>query len=118
MEAFTMRTLFKIATAAALTGALALAAVSPSQARDGRNGAAAIGFGAGAIAGAAAASAANNGYYYGDPGYVDPGYAYGPAYGSDYAYVPAPTYYGPHYRYGRHSCAGDLGYGRQDYASC
>ena len=37
----------------ALTGALALAAATPSEARDGRNAAAAIGFGAGALVGAA-----------------------------------------------------------------
>ena len=46
-----MNTIFKYATAAALTGALALAAASPSEARNGRN-AAAIGFGVGAVAGA------------------------------------------------------------------
>jgi hypothetical protein len=91
MEALTMKTLFKLAAAATLTGALALAAVTPSQARDGRNAAAAIGFGAGALVGAAAASA-NNGYYYG------PGYAYNPGpayYGDDYAYEPAPIYVEP-----------------------
>ncbi len=58
-----MNTIFKYATAAALTGALALAAASPSEARNGRN-AAAIGFGVGAVAGAViAGSAYNNGYY-------------------------------------------------------
>jgi hypothetical protein len=90
-----MKTIFKYATAAALTGALALAAVTPGEARDGRNAAAAIGFGAGALVGAAAASSAyNNGYYYADPGYAyAPGYVYdaAPAYDS-YAYVPAPSY--------------------------
>ena len=88
-----MRTIFKYATATALAGALALAAVSPGEARYGRN-AAAIGFGVGALAGAAiAGSAYNNGYYY------DPGYAYGPGYAYDtapvydgYAYQPAPRY--------------------------
>ncbi|MGA8799371.1 MAG: hypothetical protein WCE24_22025 [Pseudolabrys sp.] len=45
-----MNTIFKYATAAALTGALALSAASPSEARNGRN-AAAIGFGVGAVAG-------------------------------------------------------------------
>lgn len=83
-----MKTFLKIAAAAALTGAIALAAVSPSEARNGRNAAAAVGFGAGALVGAAAAGAYNNGYY-GEPGYAyDPGYAYAP----DYAYVPAPAY--------------------------
>jgi hypothetical protein len=86
-----MKTVFKIAAAAALTGALALAAVTPSQARHGRNAAAAVGFGAGALIGAAVASG-NGGYYYGNPGY-----AYGPAYydGGDYAYEPGPTYIEP-----------------------
>ena len=107
-----MNTIFKYATAAALTGALELAAASPSEARNGRN-AAAIGFGVGAIAGAAIASSAyNGGYYgyYGDPGYAygyAPGYAYAPSYGYDsYAYEPAPAYsygytYAPAYRYSR-----------------
>ncbi|MFZ2092443.1 MAG: hypothetical protein WAU99_11975, partial [Pseudolabrys sp.] len=71
-----MKRIFKYTTAVALTGALALAAASPSQARNGRN-AAAIGFGVGAVAVAAIASSAyNNGYYgyYGDPGYAyEPG---------------------------------------------
>ncbi|MGC1639911.1 MAG: hypothetical protein WA781_04605, partial [Pseudolabrys sp.] len=103
-----MNTIFKYATAAALTGALALAAASPSEARNGRN-AAAIGFGVGAVAGAViAGSAYNSGYYgyYGEPGYAySPGYAYG-SYGYDsYAYEPAPVYgygYAPGYRYSRY----------------
>ena len=89
-----MKTLLRYAAAATLTGALALAAATPSEARYGHN-AAAIGFGVGALAGAAIASSAhNNGYYYGDPGYAyAPGYAYesGPVYGS-YGYAPAPGY--------------------------
>ena len=79
-----MKTLSKYAVAAALTGALALAAATPSQARwyghgGWHNGgaAAAIGFGAGALLGAAAASAAYPGYY----GYDD---------GAGYAYAPGP----------------------------
>jgi hypothetical protein len=103
-----MNTIFKYATAAALTGALALAAASPSEARNGRN-AAAIGFGVGAVAGAViAGSDYNSGYYgyYGEPGYAySPGYAYG-SYGYDsYAYEPAPVYgygYAPGYRYSRY----------------
>jgi len=93
-----MKTIFKYATAVALTGALALAA-SPGQARNGRN-AAAIGFGVGAVAGAAIASSAYNNGYYGY--YADPGYAYAPAYAygayaydpyvDSYAYQPAPRY--------------------------
>ena len=42
-----MKTLFKLAIATTLTGAVALAAISPSEARDGHN-AAAIGIGIGA----------------------------------------------------------------------
>jgi hypothetical protein len=103
-----MKTIMKYAATAALTGALALAAASPGEARNGRN-AAAIGLGVGAVvAGAAiAGSAYNNGYYgyYGDPGYgYGPGYAYAPGYAYDdgyaygsYAYAPAPAY---GYRYG------------------
>ena len=91
-----MKTFLKYAATVALTGALALAVASPSEARNGRN-AAAIGFGVGAVAGAAIASSAyNNGYYYGDPGYAyAPGYAYepGPVDGSyAYGYEPAPAY--------------------------
>ena len=87
-----MRNFGKIAMAAALVGAAALATATPSDARNGRNTAAAIGFGAGALVGAAAVSAANNNYYYGS-GYYEPGYAYEPAYaGEYYAYEPAPTY--------------------------
>ena len=52
-----MNTIVRYATAAALTGALALAAATPSEARNGRN-AAAIGFGVGAVAGAAIAGSA------------------------------------------------------------
>ena len=99
-----MNTILKYAGAATLTAALALAAVTPGQARDGCNAAAAIGFGAGAIIGAAAASSYNSGYYGGGYGYADgysygPGYAYeptpvyaAPAYEDDYAYAPAPRY--------------------------
>lgn len=89
-----MKTFLKIAGAVALTGAIALAAASPSQARDGRYGAAAIGFGAGALVGAAAASSYyNGGYYYGAPGYAyDPGYAYEPAAAPVYV-DPGPGYY-------------------------
>jgi len=102
-----MNTIFRCATAAALTGAISLAAATPSEARNGRN-AAAIGFGVGAIAGAAiAGSAYNNGYYgyYGQPSYA---YGYAPGYAYDsYAYEPAPAYgygytYAPAYRYSRY----------------
>ena len=96
-----MNTICKYAGATALAGALALAAITPGQARDGRNTAAAIGFGAGALVGAAVAgSAYNSGYYY-DSGYYgdayayEPGYAYapGPAYYNDYAYAPRANYW-------------------------
>ena len=88
-------TLIKYTAAVALTGAIALAAATPSEARNGRN-AAAIGFGVGAVAGAAIASSAYNGGYYGyysEPAYAySPGYVYEP-YGYDgYAYAPAPRY--------------------------
>jgi len=84
-----MRTVLKYAAALSLTGAVALAAATPSQARwhhgwhDGwhNGGAVAAGIAAGALVGAAAAS---SGYYYG-PG--------------DYAYEAGPGYYGPRYRY-------------------
>jgi hypothetical protein len=100
-----MKTIIKYTAAIALTGALALAAVVPGEARDGRNAAAAIGFGAGALVGAAAASAAhNNSYYYGSGYYAEPGYSYysqpsyvyepAPVYTDPYAYEPAPGYYG------------------------
>lgn len=84
----------KYATAAALVGAFALPLATPSMAHGyGRHhgaGAAALGFGAGALVGAAAASAAA-------PGYYGPDYAYAPdyAYGADYAYAPAAVGYGP-----------------------
>jgi hypothetical protein len=98
-----MNKIFKYVAAAAMTGALALAATTtPSQARWGHGwhggGGAAAGFAAGAFIGAAAASSAyyGDGYYYGgdyayDPG---PGYAYAPgyAYTDSYAYAPGPSY--------------------------
>lgn len=91
-----MKTIFKFAVAAILTGALAFAAVTPSEARDGRNAAAAIGLGAGVLVGAAIANS-NNGYYgsgyYAEPGYA-PGYYAEPGYAYEPVYVePAPTYY-------------------------
>jgi hypothetical protein len=89
-----MNRIVKYTAAAALTGALALVAATPSQARHGRN-AAAIGFGAGALVGAAAANAAYNNGYYG-PAYY--GYAYAPGY---YAYDAGPGYaYGSTDHYG------------------
>lgn len=115
----------KFALAATLTGAMALAAATPGEARDGRNTAAAIGFGAGALVGAAVASSANSGYYAG-PGYYEPGYyayepaptyTYEPGY---YAYEPAPVY-APRYRYRvgntwERTCGGNPG--KSNYVPC
>ena len=91
-----MRTLSKYAAAAAVAGALAFAAATPSQARWYGHGwhhgpGAAIGFGVGALIGAAAASAAYPLYYDYDYGPVyayvpDEGYAPGPY--DSYAYAP------------------------------
>ena len=112
-----MKTIFKFAAAAALSGAVALAAATPSEARGGRNAAAAgVGFVAGALLGAATA---NSGYY-GGPGYYGSGYygpgpyGYGPGpYAGPYAYEPAPIYMQPApRRYYR----GD--YGGQGYGAC
>jgi len=99
----------KLATVAAVAGAMAVPMASPSQAawhhHGDRGTAAAIGFGAGALVGAAAANAAYGPDYYGaDYGYDSyayapgPGYAYapGPGYGyaptAGYAYAPGPGY--------------------------
>jgi hypothetical protein len=121
-----MKTIMKYAVAAALTGALALAAVTPSEARGGRNAAAAIGFGAGALVGAAIVN--GNSGYYGGPGYgyapgYGPGYYSEPAYGyqSDYAYQPEPVYVAPRRAYrGGGSCwiATDTTRGYGYYGPC
>ena len=62
-----MTTLMKYAVTAALTGAMALAATSPSEARSGRNA-------------AAAANSYDSDYYYGQRG---PTYNYGRSYRSN-----------------------------------
>ncbi|HEX5507865.1 MAG TPA: hypothetical protein VFX37_05110 [Pseudolabrys sp.] len=85
-----MKKLGKYTAAAVLTGALAIAAATPSQARHGRIAAAGIGFAAGALVGAAAANAASGPYYYG-PAYYGPA----PYYAEPYAYEPAPVYAEP-----------------------
>jgi hypothetical protein len=118
-----MNKLVKFAGGAALIGALALASAMPSQARDGRNAAAAIGFGAGAVVGAAAAGAAyNNGYYYGDAYAYEPGYAYGPGYVYDadpgYVYEPGPVYYGGAPRYYNHQQDCTVSPASRMYNSC
>lgn len=84
-----MKRIVKFAAAASMTGALALAAATPSQAASGRN-----------IA-VAANVASNSGYHnvgYFGPDYPnDPGYAYAPAPGYqayDYAPGPGPAYGG------------------------
>jgi hypothetical protein len=69
-----MKKLIGYASAATVIAALALSAATPVQAENGRNAAAAIGFGAGAAVGAAAAS---SGRYYGGPAYHET-YAYSP----------------------------------------
>jgi hypothetical protein len=111
-----MKRMIKYAAVASVAGALALGMAMPTQAAEGRNAAAAIGFGAGALVGAAAANAAT----YGPHG---PGYAYGPAYGyadrpgyagySAYAYAPGgPAGFDS-------SCATDGSYGQGiDYSAC
>jgi len=109
-----MRTFMRYAAALTLTGALAFAAATPSQARHWQNGAAiGAGIAAGALIGAAAANA-NSGYYNG----------YGPGYYGepDYAYAPAPGYYGPRYyrNYGNSNSNGNctVSPSTGDYTPC
>lgn len=110
-----MNKFVKFAVAATVTGAFALAAASPSEARDGRNAAAAIGFGAGALVGAAVANSNNNGYY-GGPGY----YYQEPVYAPGYAYEPAPVYVSPRRGYRGGGCwiATDTSRGYGYYGAC
>lgn len=103
-----MNTFAKYATAAALVGALAVPAASPSLARGWHHHRAfgpglGLGLAAGALVGAAAANAYAADY---GPGYAyAPGYAYGPAYGSAYAYAPpAGAYYGGYSGWNEHAC--------------
>ncbi|MBI3703661.1 MAG: hypothetical protein HY244_07425 [Rhizobiales bacterium] len=108
-----MRTIAKYALTLAMTGALALAAASPSEARNGRNAAVIGGFAAGALVGAAVAGSYNNGYayYYGNDYAYEPGYAYAPApvYSAD-DYVYAPEYRTRYYRsWGYSRCGGSPG---------
>jgi hypothetical protein len=104
-----MESILKYTAAATLAGALALAAATSSEARNGRNTAAAIGFGAGALVGAAVVG---NGYY-GPRYYSEPGYTYE----SEPVYVePAPRRY---YRSGaRNSCWYSTGYRSGYYGAC
>jgi hypothetical protein len=93
-----MKTIVKSAAVAAVAGALALSAITPSEAqRRGRGWVApAAGFVAGAAIGAAAANANaayyDGYYYYGEPGYVyDPGPTYVAPY-DGYSYEPRYRY--------------------------
>jgi hypothetical protein len=120
-----MKTIWKVAMAVAVTGAIALTAATPSEARYRHRGA---GIGLGIVAGALVGSAiVNNGYYggYYGPGYYGPGYYgsgyYGPGpYAGPYAYEPAPVYMVPRrvYRGGGcwHSTDSDRGFGY--YGAC
>jgi hypothetical protein len=99
-----MTTLMKPALVLGIAGALAFSAITPSEARGGRN-AAAIGLGLAGAAIAGAAIASSRPYY--GPGYYGGGYAYNPGYAYDsyayspgYAYEPAPVYVAPGYGYG------------------
>ena len=95
-----MNRIVKPAMVLGLAGILAVASMTPSEARNRGWAAAGIGFAAGALIGAAAANA--NNHYYGS-GYrygYRPAYGYGPGYAYDdaYAYQP-PVYAAPAYRY-------------------
>jgi hypothetical protein len=118
-----MKTIWKIATAIAVTGAVALTAATPSEARYRHRGAA---IGLGIVAGALVGSAiVNNGYYggYYGPGYYGPGpYAYGPGpYAGPYAYEePEAVYVAPRrvYRGGGCWIATDTSRGYGYYGPC
>jgi hypothetical protein len=91
-----MNTLTKTLGVATVGLTLALSTSTPSFAEGGRNAAAAIGFGVGAVVGAAAASSYDRGYAYGPDYAYGPGYAYDGGYVDsgygDYAYAPPPRY--------------------------
>jgi len=88
-----------------LAGILAVASMTPSEARNNGWAAAGIGFAAGALVGAAAANANNHYYGYGPAYGYGPGYAYEPA--ETYAYQPGPVYAAPAYRYRAPAYASD-----------
>jgi hypothetical protein len=102
-----MRTFMKPAAILGIAGALALSAMTPSEARVRSLAAAGIGLAAGAVI-AGTAAAANSAYY--GPGYgayaYDPGYAYEPG----YTYEVAPVYSAPGYAYEDYS-SGPIYYG-------
>lgn len=115
-----MKQMTKYATIASVAGALALGMAAPSHADNGRNTAAAIGFGAGALTGAAVATAATHDPY--GPRYeYRAGYAHGPAYG--YAEEPVHTAgyrayaYAPR-RSSTPSCVTRGSYQGPDYSAC
>ncbi len=87
-----MKRIIKYAAVAGTAGMLAIGMAMPSYAAHGRNAAAAVGFGAGAVVGATVANAANNGYY--GSRYDREAYAYGSGYDRTgygaYAYAPGP----------------------------
>jgi hypothetical protein len=98
-----MKMLTRGAAAIAVVGLIAAGTAVPAQAKNGRNTAAAIGFGAGVLAGAALVNA-NNGYYYA------PSYQRGYAYHPGYAYEPGYVYVEPGY--------GAYAYSPRPYTSC
>src|SRR5712692_7822616 len=88
-----MKWIVKPLAVGGMAAALSLAALTPSQARDGWAWGAA-GFATGLAVGAAAANA--NAYYYHRPYGYAPGYVYDSyAYDNSYAYVPAAPVYRP-----------------------
>jgi hypothetical protein len=128
MENENMRSFVKTAAVAGVAGVLAIASMTPSEARNrGWGVAAGIGLAGAAIASAAAA----NSYYYGpgyygyygadygyapgyayEPYYAAPGYSYGYAPGySAYAYAPGYSGYGYVNRFGSYPPNYDPGYG-------
>lgn len=133
-----MKRMMKFAAATGVAGVLAMSLAVPSYAEHGRNAAAAIGFGAGALVGAAAADSVNSPYYAGGYGYRDYGYRGGYYRGGPYAYERGPyaaapaygTYGGGYdaYAYAPQtpmigssapSCATDGTYGKRfDYVGC
>jgi hypothetical protein len=127
LEETTMKTLMKPALVIGVAGAMALGAMTSSEA-GGRHWGAGAGLAAGAIAGAAIVGAAASNAYYGGPygygydgyGYA-PGYAYAPgySYAADYGYAPgyAYRYGGPAYGYGYDSYAYAPGYRSYGYGA-
>ncbi len=100
-----------------VASALAMsAAITPSDARDGRVAAGIAGFALGAAAGAAAGRHYGPGYYAYAPGYYGYGYApgYYGAYASEPGYVYGPNHYATQYQL---SCVIPGAY-RPDFSYC